>query len=128
MGPSNSSYLSNIAIFHFHDYGRKSIFLSLDLFNFLSSSPFVTLRFETIFHLVVSHEPFLLVPPGFWPQSPNLACEARFLCFFWLGEIFQEIFKSALGRRTYLDSCIRNCVCRLSFFILPRSYIDIHSP
>ena len=24
MGPSNSSYLSNIAIFHFHDYGRKS--------------------------------------------------------------------------------------------------------
>ena len=25
MGPCNSSYLSNIAIFHFHDYGRKSI-------------------------------------------------------------------------------------------------------
>ena len=24
MGPSNSSYLSNIAIFHFHDYGRES--------------------------------------------------------------------------------------------------------
>ena len=24
MGPSNSSFLSNIAIFHFHDYGRKS--------------------------------------------------------------------------------------------------------
>ena len=24
MGPSNSSYLSNIAIFHFHDYGGKS--------------------------------------------------------------------------------------------------------
>ena len=24
MGPSNSSCLSNIAIFHFHDYGRKS--------------------------------------------------------------------------------------------------------
>ena len=23
MGPCNSSYLSNIAIFHFHDYGRK---------------------------------------------------------------------------------------------------------
>ena len=27
MGPSNSSYLSNTAIFHFHDYGRNSIFL-----------------------------------------------------------------------------------------------------
>ena len=24
MAPSNSSYLSNMAIFHFHDYGRKS--------------------------------------------------------------------------------------------------------
>ena len=24
MGPSNSSYLSNMAFFHFHDYGRKS--------------------------------------------------------------------------------------------------------
>ena len=24
MGPSNSSYLSNIASFHFHDCGRKS--------------------------------------------------------------------------------------------------------
>ena len=24
MGPPNSSYLSNTAIFHFHDYGRKS--------------------------------------------------------------------------------------------------------
>ena len=24
MAPSNNSYLSNIAIFHFHDYGRKS--------------------------------------------------------------------------------------------------------
>ena len=24
MGPSNSSYLSKIAIFHFYDYGRKS--------------------------------------------------------------------------------------------------------
>ena len=24
MGPSNSSYLSNTAILHFHDYGRKS--------------------------------------------------------------------------------------------------------
>ena len=24
MGPSNSSYLSTTAIFHFHDYGRKS--------------------------------------------------------------------------------------------------------
>ena len=26
MGPSNSSYLSKIAIFHFHDYGRKGNF------------------------------------------------------------------------------------------------------
>ena len=25
MGPSNSTYLSNTAIFHFHDYGRKSM-------------------------------------------------------------------------------------------------------
>ena len=24
MGPSNSSYLSNTAIFNFYDYGRKS--------------------------------------------------------------------------------------------------------
>ena len=24
MGPSNNSYLSNTAIFHFRDYGRKS--------------------------------------------------------------------------------------------------------
>ena len=24
MGPSNSSYLSDIGIFHFHDYGRES--------------------------------------------------------------------------------------------------------
>ena len=24
MGPSNNSYLLNTAIFHFHDYGRKS--------------------------------------------------------------------------------------------------------
>ena len=24
MGPSNTSYLSNTTIFHFHDYGRKS--------------------------------------------------------------------------------------------------------
>ena len=27
MAPSNNSYLSNIAIFHFHDYGRKSVFV-----------------------------------------------------------------------------------------------------
>ena len=33
MGPSNSSYLSNIAIFHLHDYGRKSrLFRKLYLF------------------------------------------------------------------------------------------------
>jgi len=25
MGPSNSSYLSDIGIFHFHDYGRESM-------------------------------------------------------------------------------------------------------
>ena len=24
MGPSNSGYLPNIAIFHFHDYGKRS--------------------------------------------------------------------------------------------------------
>ena len=29
MGPSNSIYLSNTAIFHFHEYGRKGIKLGI---------------------------------------------------------------------------------------------------
>ena len=33
MSPSNNSYVSNIAIFHFYDYGRKSIYLHFVLKN-----------------------------------------------------------------------------------------------
>ena len=44
MGPSNSSYLSKkyiyiyIAIFHFHDYGIKSIYIELYRYLFLLSN------------------------------------------------------------------------------------------
>ena len=40
MGPCNSSYLSNINIFHFHDCGRKSS-LSPALMNVISTSPMI---------------------------------------------------------------------------------------
>ena len=50
MGPCNSSYLSNIAIFHFHDYGRKSIhFMS---FHFVGMEKHtVSITISVIYHV-----------------------------------------------------------------------------
>ena len=38
MGPSNSIYLLNTTIFHFHDYGRKSILVDPGVTPFTSIS------------------------------------------------------------------------------------------